>query len=165
MSTEAPRPPAPEPLPPGPPPDGLGTGRGDRFRFVVFAAFLGLWTWKLLEPIPVPEALTADLGADWRFVLAKALHAGAYAFLTVLVHALPVSRRGRWALVALLALHGAATEIGQTFVPNRSGSPRDVLIDVIGIGCGLFVCHAARKACGPRPGAAGSEPRGVRSGG
>ena len=120
-----------------------GIWRGVGFlRFVAFAVFLGLWTWKLLEPNPVPESLFAELSAflpsDWRVWAAKSLHASAYAFLTVLVFTLPVPRSWRWFFVGLLALHGVATEIGQTFVPGRHGCVRDVLIDWGGIGLGLL---------------------------
>lgn len=108
--------------------------------FVAFAAVLGLWTWKLLEPNPVPPSLA--LG-DWQFWAAKALHVGVYAFLTLLAVTLPVPRHWRWFFVGLLALHGAATEIGQTFVPNRSGSVRDVLIDWLGIGLSVLVWFVA----------------------
>ncbi len=114
-------------------------------RVALFAVVLGLWTWKLLEPNPVPPRLA--LG-DWQFWAAKALHVGAYAFLAVFAATLPVARRWRWYLVGLLALHGAATEIGQTFVPNRSGSVRDVLIDWCGIGLGLLFYFLASG--GPR---------------
>ncbi|MBP3959161.1 VanZ family protein [Gemmata sp. G18] len=114
----------------------------------MFALFLGLWTWKLLEPIPVPEALVGRLG-DWKFYAAKLLHAGAYAFLTVLAVTLPLPRYWRWYFVGLLALHGGATEIGQTFVPSRTGSVRDVAIDWVGISLGLltwFVMSGGRLA-------------------
>lgn len=117
--------------------------------FAAFALFLGLWTWKLLEPNPVPEELSARLTGDWRFYAAKSLHAGAYAFLTVLAVALPVPRYWRWYFLGLLALHGAATEIGQTFVPNRTGSVRDVLIDWAGVLLGLLAWWLLRLACGP----------------
>ena len=67
------------------------------------------------------------------------LHAGAYAFLTVLASFLPVRRSLFWIVVAALALHAIGTEIGQTYVPNRHGSVRDVLIDWVGIAVGLLV--------------------------
>jgi VanZ family protein len=103
-----------------------------------FAAFLALMTWKLLEPRPVPEALTESLSGDWLFILAKCFHAGAYAFMTVLGATAPVSRRWRVALVGLMFLHGVGTEIGQTYVPNRTGKVTDVLIDWAGITAGLL---------------------------
>ncbi len=112
--------------------------------FVAFAVFLGLWTWKLLEPNPVPEVLSTRLSfGDWQFWIAKSVHAGVYAFLTLLALTLPLSRSWRWRFVAMLALHGAATEIGQTFVQGRSGSVRDVLLDWGGIGLGLLFCFVA----------------------
>lgn len=102
-------------------------------HLLVLLLFLGLWTWKLVEPNPVPEELSRRLSGDEKFAAAKALHAGGYAFLTFLAVTLPVPNRWRWFLVGLLALHGAATEIAQTFVPNRHGCVRDVLIDWAGV--------------------------------
>lgn len=117
------------------------------FPFLLFAALLGLWTWKLLEPNPVPESLHEEIPTDLKFIAAKVLHAGAYAFLTVLAAYLPVRRPYFWAVVAVLAGHGAATEFGQTLVPNRHGTVRDVVIDWAGIGLGLL---ALRGGAGPR---------------
>jgi VanZ family protein len=99
----------------------------------VLLVFLSLWTWKLLDPNPVPEAVADKLKGDLRFFAAKLLHAGAYAFLTFLAVTLPVPNYWRWFLVGLLVLHGVATEIGQTFVPGRTGKVWDVLIDWGGI--------------------------------
>ena len=107
--------------------------------------FLGLWTWKLVEPNPVPEQLARRLSGDERFAAAKALHAGGYAFLTVLAVALPVPNYWRWFLAGLLALHGVATEVAQTFVPNRFGSVRDVLIDWAGVLLGVVAWRVARR--------------------
>ena len=107
--------------------------------FAVFALFLGLWTWKLLEPSPLPERVVEGIPTDWKFWLSKLLHAGAYAFLTVLARWLPVRRAYFWLVVALLALHGVGTEIGQTYVPNRHGCLRNVIIDWVGIGLGVGV--------------------------
>jgi VanZ family protein len=104
---------------------------------LVLLALLGLWTWKLLEPYPVPEGVAEALGVDWQFIIAKCLHFGGYAFLTFLAVTLPVPSRWRWAFVVLMALHGVGTEIGQTFVPNRTGTRRDVLIDWGGIALGV----------------------------
>lgn len=118
--------------------------RRPKLPFLVFLAVLGLWTWKLLEPNPVPEVVKAGLSADVRFLLAKSLHAVAYAFLTVLAAFLPVRRPYFWMAVAALAVHGVGTELGQRYVPNRTGSARDVLIDWAGIGLGLAALWAWR---------------------
>ena len=110
-----------------------------RVQLLVFLTFLGLWTWKLLEPHPVPEEISERLErAGLSFVAAKSLHAGSYAFLAILAATLPVPRRWRYFLVGLLVWHGVATEIGQTYVPNRSGNVRDVLIDWFGVTLGLL---------------------------
>jgi len=116
-------------------------------HLLVLLLFLGLWTWKLVEPNPVPEELAARLSGDERFAAAKALHAGGYAFLTFLTFlavTLPVPAYWRWFLAGLLALHGAATEIAQTFVPNRHGCVRDVLIDWAGVALGVGAWRAVR---------------------
>ena len=141
--------------------------------FVVFFTFLGLWTWKLLEPYPVPESIRNEISDDVKFWLGKSLHAGAYAFLTVLAAFLPdglgrhgpqagprrpFGRSSFWAVVAGLAVHGVGTEIGQLFVPNRTGSVRDVLIDWSGIGLGLLVLWAIRAI--PLPSSAPPTPPG-----
>ncbi|HXD89336.1 MAG TPA: VanZ family protein [Urbifossiella sp.] len=105
-------------------------------HFTIFLTLLGLWTWKLLEPYPVPEDLRKGLG-EYDFWAAKTLHACGYALLTFLAMTLPVARRWRWALAGFLVLHGVGTEIGQTFVENRTGTVRDVIIDWCGIALGL----------------------------
>jgi VanZ family protein len=107
--------------------------------FVVFLTFLGLWTWKLLEPLPVPESIERQIPIDLKFWLAKSLHAGAYAFLTVLATFLPVRRPYFWLAIGVLLLHGVGTEIGQTYIPSRHGCVRDVIIDWVGISLGLVV--------------------------
>ena len=108
--------------------------------FLVFLVFLGLWTWKLLEPSPVPEAVAEEIPTDLKFILSKVAHAGAYAFLTVLAAFLPVRRPYFRAAVAGLALHGVGTEVLQyVMAVGRHGCVQDVLIDWTGIGIGLLV--------------------------
>lgn len=147
MSSETP----PQPLPPGERGFAVSShllaGRrvGNLYRWLIFLLFLGLWTWKLLEPSPLPERLAEGIPTDWKFWLAKILHAGAYSFLTLLARWLPVRRAVFWWVVALLALHGVGSEIGQTYVPNRHGCVRDVIIDWVGIGMGLLFLHQIRR--------------------
>ena len=116
--------------------------------FAVFLLFLGLWTWKLLEPNPLPERVAEGIPTDWKFWLAKMLHAGAYAYLTILARWLPVRRAIFWGVVVLLAFHAIGTEIGQTYVPNRHGCVRDVVVDWVGIGLGLGVLRWWKPAFG-----------------
>lgn len=104
-----------------------------------FVSLLAVWTWKLLEPAPVPERLRLALDlAGLAFLAAKFLHLTGYAVLTALGGSLVPGRRWRWAVVVFLALHGVGTEIGQTYVPNRTGRVRDVVIDWAGIALGAW---------------------------
>ena len=52
-----------------------GEPRGSSPRFylhlLAFVSLLGVWTWLLLEPYPVPPAVTAGLSADLKLILAK----------------------------------------------------------------------------------------------
>lgn len=114
-------------------------------------ALLALWTWKLLEPQPVPEALAAKLKGETRFVAAKSLHACGYFTLTLLAVTLPVPNYWRWYFAALLALHGVATEVGQTYVPGRVGSVRDVLIDWIGVATAVLAWRLTARTSLPGP--------------
>lgn len=110
---------------------------------------LAVWTWKLLEPNPVPEPVLKFL-SFWDFLpylAAKTLHAGGYAFLTVLAWVAAPRGRWRWGAVAFLVLHGAGSELLQHVLPfNRTGKVTDVLIDWVGIAVGVLV---ARRFLGP----------------
>jgi hypothetical protein len=105
--------------------------------FAIFLLFLGLWTWKLLEPNPVPEVVRTGIPTDLKFWVSKAVHVGGYTFLTVLASFLPIRRPFFRVVIGILALHAIGTETGQTYVPNRHGSVYDVFINWFGIGLGL----------------------------
>jgi VanZ family protein len=113
------------------------------FPFVVFFLFLGLWTWKLLHPVPVPEEVARAIPGSMKFAFAKSLHVGAYAFLTVLAAFLPVRRPYFWVAVLTLVAHAVGTEVGQLYVPNRHGSVRDVLLDWLGVAVGLMAVRVS----------------------
>ena len=116
----------------------------------VFAALLGLWTWKLVSPVPVPEELRARLNADQALLIAKALHLSGYALLAVLAGTLPAPRRWRVGLVLMLFAHGVATEFIQTYVPNRTGKASDVLIDWNGVALGAVAAQLWNRRGGTR---------------
>jgi VanZ family protein len=130
----------------GPPPtEPRGPSPRSVVHLGVFLVLLAVWTWKLLEPYPVPPSVADDLSPDVSFILAKSLHAGVYAVLAVLAWTLPAARRWRLFLVVVLFLHGVGTEVGQTYVPNRHGCVQDVLIDWAGITAGLLALRWARS--------------------
>ena len=114
---------------------------------LTFAVGLTLWTWKLLDPHPVPDGVRAALGFWWwlPYMAAKALHFAGYAFLTV-AGQVAAPRRYRPVIAMLMVAHGAATEIGQTYVLGRHGNRPDVLIDAAGVVAGtLFLRRVSRE--------------------
>jgi VanZ family protein len=120
------------------------------WRLSLFFVLLGLWTWKLLEPFPVPEEIQETLlAAGLKLVAAKTLHAVMYGVLAILAITLPAPLRWRRFFVGLLLLHAIATEIGQTFVPHRTGRAWDVVIDWTGIAMGLALLHLVKRKDAP----------------
>ena len=83
------------------------------------------------------SAQGADTQLDWwEVVMRKVGHATGYALLTALwtwALAGRVERPLAWAC-AIAVLYACSDEYHQTFVDTRHGSPRDVLIDSVGIG-------------------------------
>ena len=80
------------------------------------------------------------------FFLRKAAHVSEYAVLAMLfyrafVHTVFQSRRALSAGIALLscAAYAASDEFHQTFVPSRTASLRDVMIDVCGATLAIIV--------------------------
>lgn len=122
-------------------PSGREVGGGGLrlLHVLTLLALFSLWTWKLLEQQPVPEAISAQLTDDMKFGAAKSLHAIGYGFLTLLAVTLPVPNYWRWFFVGLLALHGVTTEIAQTYIPGRTGRVMDVVIDWAGIALGVLI--------------------------
>jgi VanZ family protein len=120
--------------------------------FALFEALLAVWTWKLLEPNPVPEPVISflSLWALLPFLAAKCLHLSGYALLAALAWTWAPNRPARRALVVFLLLHGVGTEIGQTLVPNRTGKARDVVIDWFGIAGGSLAARRYWRQTGER---------------
>ena len=109
--------------------------RLSRLLVIVFVVlFLG-WTVALLVPIP-GQAVELLGGQDNAFYFGKLLHCGVYTVLTLLACFLPLSSRGRIALIVTLLAHGWITEYFQQFV-QRGSSVRDAIIDNVGVLLGL----------------------------
>jgi VanZ family protein len=112
---------------------------------------LTIWTWLLVEPNPVPDNVRKILSVHdlLPFLAAKSLHMAGYAVLALLLHlTLPGTQPSRIFAVSLLMLHGLGTEFIQTLVPNRSGHPRDVLIDWFGIAMGTGLAGPIHRRLG-----------------
>ena len=95
-----------------------------------------------LDPEISPAAVSRA-----HLLVRKAAHVTEYAILTGLFfHALRPSiaafwRRAGFALLPAL-LFAPADEFHQSFVPSRTGSPVDVLIDYTGAILGILICRA-----------------------
>ena len=124
--------------------DKTKTDTTAKWRWVVWVAFLLLWSTALLVPDPVCFLLkykpnNVQLTHETTFYMAKSLHVAAYATAAVLTGWLRAPGLWRWALLAFWFLHAVATEVGQLYVPGRSGSPRDVALDHLGLFIGLVL--------------------------
>ena len=94
--------------------------------------------------------------APVQFIVRKIGHLSEYAVLAILIWR--AFRRGRYwqtkmsilflAAWFLCAVFAASDEFHQSFVPSRTASPKDVMIDICGALIGLTICVAvaSRKA-------------------
>jgi VanZ family protein len=113
--------------------------------WAAWALLLAAWTVALLRPVPESVGnLVPDLSL--RFWAAKGLHLSAYGFLACAVCWLPASKRGRLLVGAALLAHAALTEVGQLYVPGRSGQVSDVFINATGLALGAALGLALRHA-------------------
>jgi VanZ family protein len=130
-------------------------------RWSVWWLLLAGLSWALLSPVP-PEVGKAVLPSDMTFTASKAVHVGAYAFLSAFVAWLPANARQRLACWLFLAGHAALTEYFQLFVPERYGSLQDVCINLAGLSLGLALAQVAHRrgwtASRPSPGPAAPAP-------
>ena len=124
------------------------------WMLIIFAASTDLGsgehTSRFLVPLLrwfVPDVSMATL-LSAQFFVRKAAHVTEYAILGALLWRALVNRSGRprwhYAAVALAiaACYAAFDEYHQTFVATRTGTPRDVLIDICGAIIGLAVAWA-----------------------
>lgn len=83
----------------------------------------------------------------------KAAHMTEYGVLALCFYWALYSYRIRWGRITALILTGiyaCTDEFHQTFVPGRSGSPRDVFIDTAGAAVFLAVLWIIQRASGRR---------------
>ncbi len=109
-----------------------------RWRWLLWGAFLVVWTTALLTTEPVHVA-RAVLGPSFIFPTAKLLHVAAYSLFAILSGWLFLPGRWRWILLIFMSFHAAGTEFFQQFIPERGPSIRDVGIDHFGIAIGLII--------------------------
>ena len=91
---------------------------------------------------PSPEDLPSFQFSD------KMLHFMAYAVMGILFYrayrTLPIKNEVQWIVLLSMisaSLYGVSDEIHQSFVPSRDGSFLDVVADVLGAVCGVYVYH------------------------
>lgn len=107
------------------------------------------WAGLIFALSSIPS-LESGLPKAGDLVLRKLGHIIEYAVLTLLLrralraHGLPPERSGISA-AALALLYAGLDEYHQSFVPGREGSPRDVLIDALGIGAALYLLPRGRS--------------------
>lgn len=110
---------------------------------VAFVAALAMTTWLLLSPrLPEPVVATRF---PWQDLVS---HVVLFATLGALL-ALGWSGRPAWLYAALVA-YGAATEVTQAFVPERTATSTDFAADALGALMVFLVSRAlSRTATGP----------------
>jgi VanZ family protein len=102
----------------------------------LFLWFIFLLGWTVLLVIPQPGSFVPE---GWKYILAKTLHFSAYASLAVLSGWLQVPVRFRLLLLFFIMAHCTITEVVQTKIEGRNGSPLDVAIDNLGVLVGLLL--------------------------
>ncbi|MCS6852948.1 MAG: VanZ family protein [Gemmataceae bacterium] len=141
--------------------------RGNRLRWLMWSGYLTLLTAALVTPQPT-QAARQVLTETPAFVTAKIVHVAAYAVLAMLTGWLRPSRH-RWLFMAALVLHALGTEYVQQFVPLRTGSWRDVGLDLLGIALGTLLTwnwwREARPPASEPAAPAGSDADGATAAG
>lgn len=116
------------------------------YYWLPLLAWMGIIFWFSSQPQPfeMPESWQQEL-------VGKAGHVIGYAGLAFLwwralaAHRSTSERRVLVLAFLLPVLYAVSDEYHQTFVPGRSGSLMDVLIDAAGAGIGLWLLHRWRK--------------------
>ena len=108
--------------------------------------FIGPFLRWLVSDIS-PESVAAV-----QLLVRKAAHVTEYAILAVLVFRALAGGKARtalqpWIVLGIAASYAALDEWHQSFVASRTGSPRDVVIDVCGALMGVLIyCWVSRRS-------------------
>ncbi len=114
-------------------------GFGVRHRGLALWLPVIAWAALIFALSSVPD-LGTGLGG-WDLVLRKLAHAAEYAVLGSLL----LRATGWVGLAVVLGLaYAVSDEIHQTFVPGRAGAPLDVVIDAVGVACGVLFYQLVR---------------------
>lgn len=93
----------------------------------------------------LPNATDSVIGE----LLLTAAHFVGYGVLAILLaHALALPRHGNVVALVLTVLYGATDEFHQSFTPGRSASATDLLVDLLGALCGLFLVSRRASTAG-----------------
>ena len=121
------------------------------YYWLPLVAWMGLIFWLSSQPEPL------DLPEPWqKSLVGISGHVLGYAGLGILwwralAAGQSASARRTLALALLLTtLYAISDEYHQTFVPGRSGTPADVLIDAAGAVLGLWLVHRWQSRQGKR---------------
>lgn len=117
------------------------------------AAFVYALALIVLSVLPSGKGVLGGWDQDIAPSLQNTLHVPVYALLAVLVtFAMPPrlgNSRGRLLLVALCCcVFGLILEFAQVFVPGRSASVIDALLNVVGVGVGVLIVFPWRRKAG-----------------
>jgi VanZ family protein len=101
---------------------------------------VAVWAGLIFVLSSIPD-LGTGLGG-WDLVLRKIGHAAEFAVLgALLTRALGAA----WLAFALGVLYAVSDEVHQLFVPGRTGSALDVVLDALGVAVGVLVWRRLRR--------------------
>jgi hypothetical protein len=103
------------------------------------------WGGLIFALSSVPD-LGTGLGG-WDLALRKVAHAAEYAVLGAL---LARALRSPTIAATVGVVYAMSDEVHQAFVPGRMGSPLDVVIDAVGVVCGVVLWERATRTRRPR---------------
>jgi VanZ family protein len=107
---------------------------------LLFLLLAALWGYFIFYLSDTPD-LASNLPYSYDFMLRKLAHAFVFMVLTYLVASSLDNKQRHYLLFVIIAVISYAfiDELHQTFVQGRVGSPRDVLVDSVGVFLGIWL--------------------------